>query len=176
MFYSDFSQRHEEICYHIVEKHFFWNDKLSFRNGLEYFEVEWILIFHIWCKCSRSCTQLRQFSKAPTYKTANNRAKIDDPGSNSILGSTFATETSSNFIRVRSTTDHKHSSNQRSFFISILEQKIVCNNSLDWLIWLQNIMMGCPSVEKCVWSCGRLIHYSCIQNHDISIIILINDP
>ncbi len=43
-------------------KHFFRNDQLFFRNGLEYFDVEWMSIFHICCERSRSCTQLLQCS------------------------------------------------------------------------------------------------------------------
>ncbi len=48
----------------------------------------------------------------------------NDPGSNSILGSTFAAKVSSNFIiKVRNTTDHEPSPfNRRSFFISPLGQ------------------------------------------------------
>ncbi len=39
-----FPKTPQTISYKIVEKHFFRNDKLSFRSGLEYFEVEWMLI------------------------------------------------------------------------------------------------------------------------------------
>ncbi len=34
------------ICYHIVKKYFFRNNKLSFRNGLE-FNVELMLMLYI---------------------------------------------------------------------------------------------------------------------------------
>ncbi len=71
----------------------------------------------------------------------------NNPGSNSILGSTLLPQ----LVAILSSgsdlqpTTESSSSNQRSFFISLLGQWIVCNNSFDWLIYLKNITESAES-------------------------------